>query len=230
MDINKCVEYARTKHANQYRKQGTPYIDHPLAVMSALKSEGLDENYQIAGLFHDLLEDTDATEEEILTLSNEKVLTAVKLVTKIAGYDHIEYINNILYNDIAKKVKAADRIYNLLDSIHFVKDCKNTQFIENYMFNTRKYYYKNFSSKLDQIYEGVLLILSSHLNDIYEYFIDSSINHSPIWRINKYSKSVDIRKHNKWIPEENSYWWAEINDNILKISASDYLNNLESED
>ena len=116
MDLEKCIEFIKIKHAGQKRKQGTPYYTHPLAVQNMLKEKGFGEEYQVTGLFHDLLEDTDCTEEEILKLSNENVLEAVKLLTKPKGYIMSEYIENISKNEIAKMVKLADRIHNLSEA------------------------------------------------------------------------------------------------------------------
>lgn len=84
------------------------------------------------GLFHDLLEDTDATYEEIEKLSNARIAEAVKLLTKEPGYIMQNYIERIKNNDIAKMVKLADRIHNLseakLASIDFqVKYIKETE-------------------------------------------------------------------------------------------------------
>ena len=104
------------KHKGQYRKQGTPYCLHPINVAWILKDKGFDENYQIAGLFHDLIEDTDTTYEEILKLSNEEIANAVKLVTKEKGYDMKEYIERISKNDMARMVKLADRLHNILET------------------------------------------------------------------------------------------------------------------
>lgn len=84
------------------------------------------------GLFHDLLEDTDATYEEIEKLSNARIAEAVKLLTKEPGYIMQNYIERMKNNDIAKMVKLADRIHNLsearLASIDFqVKYIKETE-------------------------------------------------------------------------------------------------------
>lgn len=122
MDIQKCIEFMKTKHAGQKRKQGTPYYTHPLSVQNMLKEKGFDEDCQVAALFHDLLEDTNCTESEILELSNEKVLKAVKLLTKTEGYIMSEYIENISKNNIAKMVKLADRIHNLSESKETTKE------------------------------------------------------------------------------------------------------------
>ncbi len=109
----KALGYASRKHDGQYRKGGEPYIIHPIAVSVYARDKGLGIDYQITGLFHDLLEDTDATEQEILEYSNEKVLEAVKLLTKTDGYVMAEYIDAIKKNDIAFQIKAADRLHNL---------------------------------------------------------------------------------------------------------------------
>ena len=117
MDIDQAVKFIQMKHKNQVRIQGVPYYTHPLAVSILLKRKGFPEDYQIAGLFHDLKEDTDATDEEILSLSSPEVLNAVNLVTKEPGYNMAEYISRIKANDMARMVKLADNIHNLVDCI-----------------------------------------------------------------------------------------------------------------
>ena len=116
MDLEKAIEFMKQKHGNQKRKQGTPYYTHPLAVAKLLKDKGFPIEYQIAGLFHDLIEDTDSTYEEIIALSDEEVAEAVRLVSKTKGYVMSEYIGNIKANDMARMVKLADRIHNLSES------------------------------------------------------------------------------------------------------------------
>lgn len=122
MNLNKLEEFMKLKHGNQKRKQGTPYYLHPLAVAKMLKEKGFSEDYQIAGLFHDLIEDTEVTYEEIKNISNENIVEAVKLLTKTKGYVMSEYIGNIEKNDIAKMVKLADRIHNLSEAIFASKE------------------------------------------------------------------------------------------------------------
>jgi (p)ppGpp synthase/HD superfamily hydrolase len=112
----KCKEalaFATQKHDGQTRRGGLAYITHPIAVAEILESRGFDERYILAGLFHDLLEDTDARDDEILALSSEEVLAAVKLLTKTEGYVMSEYMAGIVANPIAREVKAADRLHNL---------------------------------------------------------------------------------------------------------------------
>ena len=76
----KALVFATEKHAGQTRQDGSPYIYHPIKVAELLKDTGYDLRYQIAGILHDVLEDTDATEEEVRAFG-EDVLEAVKLVT-----------------------------------------------------------------------------------------------------------------------------------------------------
>ena len=125
-----ALEFATEKHKGQKRIGGDDYITHPIAVSEIVKVQGFDENYQIAALFHDLLEDTDATEEEILKYSNQEILEAVNLLTKKKGYDMEEYINAIKRNSIAFAVKAADRLHNLQCAIITSDDFKRKYILE----------------------------------------------------------------------------------------------------
>ena len=59
--IDKAVEYANAKHKYQKRKDGSPYIIHPLAVAQVVAEIGLDMDAILAALLHDCIEDTDAS-------------------------------------------------------------------------------------------------------------------------------------------------------------------------
>ena len=111
--VCKALDFATLKHQGQKRIGGDDYITHPIAVCEIVKNQGYGEDYQITALFHDLLEDTNATEQEILEHGNDEILTAVKLLTKQKGYDMKEYIDAIKDNDLAFRVKTADRLHNL---------------------------------------------------------------------------------------------------------------------
>ena len=128
--VQLALEFAKEKHKDQKRIGGDDYITHPIAVMEIVRKGGFDENCQIAALFHDLLEDTDATEEEILKLGNEEILEAVKLVTKKKGYDMAEYIGAIKQNPIAFAIKAADRLHNLNCAIVTDEEFKRKYILE----------------------------------------------------------------------------------------------------
>lgn len=135
MNIEKLKEYTKEKHKGQLRKQGTPYYYHPLAVSELLKASGFDINYQIAGLFHDLLEDTDATKEDLESISNRHVVDVVDLLTKEENYNMDDYIFRIKNNEMAKAVKLADRIHNLEET-----NLASIEFQKKYILETKKYY------------------------------------------------------------------------------------------
>ena len=125
-----ALEFAKVKHKGQKRIGGADYITHPIAVSEIVKKQGFDENYQIAALFHDLLEDSDATEEEILKYGNHQILEAVTLLTKKKGYNMAEYVNAIKQNPIAFAVKAADRLHNLNCAIVTDEEFKRKYILE----------------------------------------------------------------------------------------------------
>ena len=128
--FNLALEFAKAKHSGQKRIGGDDYITHPIAVSQIVKNQGFDEIYQIAALFHDLLEDTDATYEEILKYGNQKILEAVILLTKKKDYVMAEYISDIKQNPIAFAVKAADRLHNLNCAIVTDEDFKRKYILE----------------------------------------------------------------------------------------------------
>ena len=125
-----ALRFAEEKHKGQKRIGGDDYITHPIAVCEIVKNKGCDEDCQIAALFHDLLEDTDATEEEIIKNGNSQILEAVKLLTKEKGYDMAEYISAIKKNPIAFNVKAADRLHNLQCALVTNEDFKRKYILE----------------------------------------------------------------------------------------------------
>lgn len=126
-----ALAFATEKHDGQFRKGGLAYITHPIAVCEIVKEKGFDEDYQLVALFHDLLEDTDATHEEILSLSNEEVLKSVILLTKQDGYVMKDYISSIIENPMAYVVKGADRLHNLRCAIVTNEEFKRKYILES---------------------------------------------------------------------------------------------------
>ena len=133
--VEKALSFATEKHKGQKRIGGNDYITHPIAVCEKVKNLGYGEDYQITALFHDLLEDTNATEKEILSYGNDEVLNAVKLLTKQKGYDMQEYIDAIKRNKIALVVKGADRLHNLECAL-----ITNVEFKRKYILETVDWY------------------------------------------------------------------------------------------
>ena len=136
----KAVSFTKEKHEGQSRMGGDAYITHPLAVVEILNSFGYNGEFSYVGLFHDLLEDTDATPEEIYSYAGvgrlgESVLKAVELLTKRKGYCMEEYIQKISQNELAKIVKLADRLHNLQSAL-----VASEKFRKRYIAETEQYY------------------------------------------------------------------------------------------
>ena len=132
--IEKAKAFATLKHKGQYRRGGAEYIVHPLSVAEKVKDKGTD--YIITALFHDLLEDTDATEEEIEAIGGKTVLEAVKLLTKNKNEELGFYVERIRNNPLAFEVKKADRLDNLLSAVD-----ADENFRRKYILQTIDYYW-----------------------------------------------------------------------------------------
>lgn len=142
--LAQAIGFAAMKHAGQVRRDGTPYIYHPLSVAELLKNYGFGIKYQIVAILHDVLEDTDATEDEI-RIYGEDVLESVKLLTRPKGMDEEVYVSNILKNQMASVVKNADKIHNMWG----IAWCDDKKWGNKYIGKAKKYYGNKFSYALD---------------------------------------------------------------------------------
>ena len=86
--IDRAVEYARTKHEGQKRKDGSPYIIHPLAVAEIVAETGLDTDAILGAILHDCIEDTDSTYDEIARQFGSTVAALVEGVTKLTRVEY----------------------------------------------------------------------------------------------------------------------------------------------
>lgn len=170
---NAALEFATKKHEGQFRKGGAPYITHPAEVAAILREKGYGTDYQIAGLFHDLLEDTDATEQEIEELGGKEVLTAVKLLTKQKGYVMAEYIAGIKQNQMAAAVKAADRLHNLKSAVVADEDFKRRYILESID------WYLDFSPEIPKAIKALAATLDEPM---YNLNLDyNPVTHDELW-------------------------------------------------
>lgn len=88
--IRLADEFAAKAHAGQVRKSGQPYIMHPRAVAEYLANIGMDADTVIAGLLHDVVEDTDITSDEIAEHFGATVQELVEGVTKLGQIHYTE--------------------------------------------------------------------------------------------------------------------------------------------
>ena len=106
--LDAAIALAATAHAGQVDKQGAPYILHPLRVMMDLREDGFPEIYQIVGVLHDAIEDTDITIDEIRKNFGDRVAGALVLLTHGKGVPYLEYVQAITVDPIATEVKKRD--------------------------------------------------------------------------------------------------------------------------
>ncbi|MDD7222406.1 MAG: bifunctional (p)ppGpp synthetase/guanosine-3',5'-bis(diphosphate) 3'-pyrophosphohydrolase [Eubacteriales bacterium] len=116
--------YADNAHASQQRKDGSPYITHPLAVADLVADLELDPDSVIAALLHDTIEDTGATHEDVAKRFGEPVAELVEGVTKLTRVQYasreekqMENLRKMLLamsKDIRViLIKICDRLHNM---------------------------------------------------------------------------------------------------------------------
>ena len=122
--IDQAVDYANAKLQYQKRKDGSPYIIHPLAVAEVVAEMGLDMDAILGALLHDCIEDTDASHEEIEKLFGTTVAELVEGVTKLtranfssteqAQMENLRKMFMAMSKDIrVVLIKIADRLHNM---------------------------------------------------------------------------------------------------------------------
>ncbi|MGN0180457.1 MAG: HD domain-containing protein [Monoglobaceae bacterium] len=157
---DRALRFAAEKHKGQFRIGGAEYITHPMAVSEIIRERGYGTDFRIAALFHDLLEDTDAKESEIIEYGDEQILNAVKLLTKEKGYKMEEYVAGIRSNKMAFAVKAADRLHNLRCAL-----VTDTEFKRKYIFETVDWYL-DFSPEIPKAVKALAESLETPLTEL----------------------------------------------------------------
>ena len=81
--ISKAYNFTKECHEGQFRNSGEPYFIHPVAVANILADLYMDDATIIAGLMHDILEDTEVTFKEMAEMFDEEIANLVNGVTKL---------------------------------------------------------------------------------------------------------------------------------------------------
>ncbi len=122
--IMKAYDLAYNKHKEQCRRSGEPYIIHPVNVAYILADIGLDDSTICAALLHDVVEDTDLTNDDLKKEFGEEIAEMVAGVTKL-GEVQFETSEEKQVEDYRKMflamgkdirvilIKLADRLHNM---------------------------------------------------------------------------------------------------------------------
>lgn len=122
--IAKAFDVAAEMHEGQLRKSGEKYLIHPLEVAKILAGLGMDEETIVAGLLHDVIEDTSYTDEMLTEEFGEQITLMVEGVTKLASLkfetkeerqaESLRKMFLAMSKDIRVLIiKLADRLHNL---------------------------------------------------------------------------------------------------------------------
>ncbi|MDR2587814.1 MAG: bifunctional (p)ppGpp synthetase/guanosine-3',5'-bis(diphosphate) 3'-pyrophosphohydrolase [Spirochaetales bacterium] len=135
--ILEAANWSEDLHRDQMRASGEPYFIHPLQVAEILVDMRMDSQCVIAALLHDVLEDTDASRQELRLRFGKDVENLVNGVTKIAGIkaknksvQEAETIRKMLFamsKDIRViLIKLADKLHNMRTLEFLAEDRRRT--------------------------------------------------------------------------------------------------------
>ena len=135
--ISKAYNFTKECHEGQFRNSGEPYFIHPVAVANILADLYMDDATIIAGLMHDVLEDTEVTFKEMAEMFDEEIANLVNGVTKLkkikyqskqeSQADNLRKMLLAMNSDIRVIIiKIADRLHNIR-TLEYMKKAKQLE-------------------------------------------------------------------------------------------------------
>ncbi len=225
LNVVNAFNLAEKLHNGQMRKDGTPYISHPVAVAKILAELDFDSEMIAAALLHDVVEDCGYTIAEIKQTFNENVANIVDAVTAIE--ENEASIKDIFYDENFKKdslddqtfnklisfgkqnklafyIKFADRLHNLrtIDTFSEYKQVEKVKETQKWIIPLAyllksKFFYDNLKDECFKVLNRELYL---DLKDRYEMYFDSCKDH-----IEDLCESINYKVSNYFSKKEYSY-------------------------
>lgn len=121
-------QFLKRKFKDKYDKGGNPYTIHLFSVAECFSNRYSfwgNKDCVVACLLHDILEDTDTTEQELMEVEfvNERVVELVKILTRQKDETYMEYIRRVAVVEETRRIKICDLEDNMdITRLHILKD------------------------------------------------------------------------------------------------------------
>ena len=201
MNQNKALEIAYKAYIGQLDKGGSPYILHLVRV--ALHCQTEDE--KIVALLHDVVEDTSITFEDLkMEGLDDRLLEALKCLTKEAGEDYKAFIERVSTNRLATKVKIQDlkdnmdvirlnskvhwKLETYKEALEYLEQCSNKKVLYVDMDNVLV----NFQSGIDALNEELKSRYAGCYDEVPNIFAKMQPNEGAIDAMNRLKDKYDI--------------------------------------
>ena len=113
-ELLRAIDIARIAHADQTRKNGEPYVNHPFRVSDHV----ITQSEKIIAVLHDVLEDTEITPGQLIDFHiSKKNVRLIQILTREKNETYYDYIHRIIKskNKIVMRVKMVDLDDNMSD-------------------------------------------------------------------------------------------------------------------
>jgi (p)ppGpp synthase/HD superfamily hydrolase len=174
--VNRASEFAASAHRTQLRKgssKGVPYIQHCFMVGFILQRAGFPDSVVAAGILHDVLEDTEATGQELEALFGADIAGWVNAVSEqdkslpweVRKARYLEILKSAPFEAMA--IATADKIHNISSLIRALKDEKDVWSLFRRGRTDQLSRFRTFIDTLGRRWEHPLLVeLTERLSDL----------------------------------------------------------------
>lgn len=137
----KAVTLAHVWHKDQWRDDGSPYIDHPLMVCRTLLNLNnpiiVTDEEAAAGLLHDTVEDKRTTLDAIFNAFSERTAYLVDNLTRRENESEEDYLKRVASDPGSILIKGADRFHNIGSMVKLIEKNGNIDRLIRYIEDTK---------------------------------------------------------------------------------------------